>query len=218
MAKKRKNTKKRKAPRRNPRRRIGGRAVARARSTFAGLNIKSALKDIPATQFGMFATKWFAKRFGPEALEGDPGTWNWSSYLKGSIGAVAAGFVAQMVKPGTGQKVLAGGLNLIAYKLIQNQFIAGNAWATEQFGADDEYMEGADGGYLPGDVEDDASGQSYLLGEDRQWHALPSEGSGMGDVLEPVGRLGGVREPLVPVGPLGATTYDDIYRKALLDS
>lgn len=212
-------TKKRRAPRRNPRRRTVRRAAARARSTFAGLNIKGVLKDMPATVIGMLAAKWAAKRFGPDALEADHTTWNYGSYLKGGVGAVVAAFIAQSIKPGMGQKVLAGGLNCMAFKLVENEFIQENPWALSQFGADDdympdEYMEGVDEGYLPGDVEEDESGQSYLLGDDQQWHALPEEPM-MGDVLEPVGRLGAVQSPLRPVGPLGATN-DDVYRAALL--
>lgn len=196
---------KRRAPRRNPSK--ARRTYSRARSTFAGLNFKGALKDVPATQIGMFATKWLAKRFGPDATELDPDSWNWSSYLKGGLGAVIAGFLAQMIKPGMGQKVMAGGLNLMVYKMIQNELIADSPWASAGFGAQEE-MES---GYLPGDVETDARGIPHLLGDDYKWRQLPADA--MGDVLEPVGPLG--QENLVPVGPLGET-LDDQYRQALL--
>ena len=197
------------APRRNPSPRARA-AVRRARSTFAGLNIKGCLKDVPATQLGMFATKWFAKRFGPDATEIDPDSWGWSSYLKGALGAVVAGYLAQTIKPGWGNKVMSGGLNLMFYKMIQNELIAGNAWAEGQFGAQDTEVSA----YLPGDVESDAAGQTYLLGEDYQWHPLPEAGM-MGEVLEPVGPLGAA-EQLLPVGPLGASDLDEQYRQALL--
>jgi hypothetical protein len=173
-----------------------------------------------------------AKKFGGgAALETDPESWDWTSYLKGAAGATVAAFLMQMLKPGSGQKVLTGGLNLVVYKMIQNELVAGSAWASGQFGADDdayipdEYIDGygygEDEGYLPGDVEEDASGQSYLLGDDNQWHALPEEPmvdgyGGYGDVLEPVGRLG-ASEPLQPVGPLG-DNLDAAYRKALLNA
>lgn len=166
------------------------------------------MKDVPATQIGMFATKWLAKRFGPDATEIDPESWNWSSYLKGGLGAVLAGFLAQMVRPGMGQKVMAGGLNLMIYKMIQNELIVDSSWASGQFGQEEDYEEG----YLPGDVETDASGQPYLLGQDNQWHALPEEGM-LGDVLQPVGPLGDV---LQPIGPLGGSSLDEQYRRALL--
>ncbi len=215
MAKKRKTTKKRRAPRRNPRKSSRSRAITRARSTFAGLNVKQALKEMIPIQIGMFATKWVAKRFGPAALEGDPATWDWSSYLKGAAGAVGVAFIAQLIKPGMGQKVLTGGLNLIAYKLIQNKFVADSSWASEQFGAeeDDYYPDEYMGAYQPGDVETNSAGTPYLLGEDYQWQQLPEE-SMMG-TLEPVGPLGGAVQP---VGPLGGNALDEAYAKALLDA
>jgi hypothetical protein len=220
---KRKRTKKRRSPRKNPARSRARRSYSRARATFAGLNIKGALKDVPATQLGMFATKWLAKRFGPAASEIDPESWDWSSYLKGGLGAVVAGYLAQMVKPGLGQKVMAGGLNLIIYKMLQNELVVQSEWAKAQFGADedDEYYPDEYAGtdnYLPGDVETDASGNTYLLGEDNQWYELPEESvSGVGDVLEPVGPLGAYESgaSLRSVGPLGD---DDAYRKMLLDA
>jgi len=166
------------------------------------------LKDVPATQIGMFATKWLAKRFGPDATEIDPDSWNWSSYLKGGLGAVLAGFLAQMFRPGMGQKVMAGGLNLMVYKMIQNELVVDSTWASDQFGAQD------DPDYLPGDVETGTDGREYFLGQDYAWHALPEAGV-MGDVLQPVGPLGAT-DPLQPVGPLGDPDLDAAYRKALL--
>ena len=208
-AKKKRAPAKRKRPykKRNPSA-ASRRAYSRARSTFAGLNIKGALKDVPATQLGMFATKWLAKRFGPDATEIDPESWNWSSYLKGGLGAVLAGFIAQMVKPGMGQKVMAGGLNLMFYKMIQNELVADSTWASEQFGAQE------DPDYLPGDVETGTDGREYFLGQDYQWHQLPDDTS-MSGPLEPVGPLGAY-EPLQPVGPLGDADLDQAYREALL--
>jgi hypothetical protein len=154
----------------------------------------------------MFGSKWLAKRFGGGAMESDPESWTWKTYLQGGLGAAAAAYVMQMIKPGSGQRVLEGGLNLMVYEILQNELIAGNEWATGQFGAEDDEMYS----YEPGDVEEDETGKSYLLGEDYQWKPLPEMSvQGMGSVLEPVGPLG----QLEPVGPLGA---DDVYRKALL--
>lgn len=191
--------------RRNPSRarRTYKRGVARARSTIAGLNFGKALKNMLPVQVGMFAAKFGAKRFGLDASETDPESWNWASYLKGALGASLAAFVAQNIKPGTGQKVLEGGLNYVAFKVVQNELIAGNETAMRWLGQDDdeyypeEYMEGADDeGYLPGDVATNDAGQPYLLG----------------DALEPVGPLG---DALQPVGPLGD---DAAYREALMDN
>lgn len=209
MPKRRKSTKRR-TYRKNPSRvrRTARRVARRTGMTFKGMNFSKALANLPYFQAGMFGAKYAAKLFGGQAMEADPATWGYKQYIQGSLGAVAAGFIAQLLKPGSGQRVLEGGLNLMAYKMIQNELIAGNEWATGAFGA---YYEGAEpGSYLPGDVEQDESGRSYLLGEDYQWRALPEDVSGMG-ALQEVGPLG---ETLTPPGALGA----DPYARALLDA
>lgn len=204
MARKRRTTRRKRSYKKNPSVRRGARrAVRYTRATLGGMNFKSALKNMPYFQFGMFASKYLAKRFGGGADETDPESWSWRSYLQGGIGAVVAGFVAQMAKKGSGQRVLEGGLNLMVYEMIQNELIAPNEWASGQFGYD-----GEEGGYLPGDVEQDESGNSYLLGEDYEWRALPEEP--MEGVLEPIGPLG----QLAPVGPLGKDEGD--YQAAIL--
>ena len=215
MPKKRRATKKRRAPRRNPSRaRRAGRAVARrAGGSIAGLNFKTALKGIPLNTLGMFAAKWAAKRFGDAALETDPETWNYASYLKGALGAAAAGFAANMVKRGSGQKVLEGGMSLMLYKLIQNEFIAGNEWASGQFGAANERE--------PGVIEENEEGTPFILGEDYEWYPLEGADdyrmmpdSGMyGDALTTPGPLG---EALTTPGPLGASALDKTYGASFL--
>lgn len=214
----RKRTRKRRAPRRNPSRaRRAGRAVTRrASSSLAGLNFKSALKNVPMNTLGMFAAKWAAKRFGEAATETDPGTWNYASYLKGAAGAAVAGFLANMVKRGTGQKVLEGGLSLMAYKLVQNELIAGNSFWSGQLGAA--------GGRYPGVIEDNDEGAPYILGEDNVWYPLegaddmrfePEPGYGYGDALTPPGPLG---DALTPVGPLGfGAELDELYQRSFID-
>lgn len=222
MAKKRKSTKRRKTTaRRNPakRRTYRSRAVSRARSTFSGLNFKGALKNQIPILAGMFGAKFAAKKFGESASETEPGTWNYMSYIKAGLGAVATAFVAQNIKPGSGQKVLEGGLAYVAFKLVQNELIANSTWASEQFGAEQyypsEYLEGYgdDDGYEPGEIATNSAGEPYLLGEDYQWQRLP-EGMSGPSALKPVGRLGNVMQE---VGPLGvAPGSDDVYRQALL--
>lgn len=202
----RRTTKARKNPAR--RRTIRSRAIGRAKSSILGLNIVSALKSIPLTQLGMLGAKWAAKRFNG-GVHVDPESWQWDDYMKGALGAVAAGVVANLVKRGTGQKVLEGGVNMVVYYLIQNELITKSEWASNQFGQDDyypaEYM-GADAAYSPGDVEYNSAGQPYLMGEDGQWQALPES---YGDELRPVDALG----QLEPVSALG--NIDDAYRKLL---
>lgn len=166
------------------------------------------MKEIPWYQIGMFASKWLAKRFGAKALESDPSSWGAREYIQGGIGSVAAGYICNMIKPGTGHMVMLGGLNLMIYEMIQNELIAPNAWASGQFGADDEMPT-----YTPGEIEYDNRGVPHMLGQDYQWRELPSQTSQLQQVgplgaLEPVGPLGA----LEPVGPLGA----DAYARALL--
>jgi hypothetical protein len=212
-----KTTRRKKSYRKNPSaRKYAKRAASSARSTFAGLNFKSALKNAPMYLIGMFGSKWMAKRFGGGASETDPESWNYRSYLQGGLGAVASAFAMQMIKPGSGQKVLEGGMNLMLYEMIQNELIQPNAWAQGQFG-DMGYGEMGDGGYEPGDVEQDEYGRTYLLGDNGQWRELPED---VGGALQPVGPLGqlepvGPLGQLEPVGPLGAS---DPYARALLDS
>ena len=194
MAKK--STKKRKAPRRNPSRRR--RAVAsKVRSSVAGLNFKTAIKNVPLGVIGMFVTKWAAKRGTPDALESDPSTWGGMTYLKGGLGAVGGAWAANMIKPGSGQKVLEGGLLFLAYKAAQNHIVPKNSFLTEQFGGPS---------YKPGDVETNSAGEPFILGQDGQtwiplgedqtWEMMGQDALevpgrlGLGDVIEPAGRLG----------------------------
>lgn len=217
MAKKKRKAAKRRAPRRNPSRaRRARRAVARrASSSFAGLNFKQALKGIPLNTLGMFAAKWAAKRFGEAASETDPATWNYASYLKGAAGAAVAGFLANMVKRGSGQKVLEGGMSLMLYKLVQNELIAGNSFWSGQLGAA--------GARVPGTVEENSAGEPYILGEDYQWYPLSGADNDRidayemyGDSLVQPGPLG-FGEALVQPGPLGfGADLDEIYARNYL--
>jgi hypothetical protein len=196
---KRRKTSKRRAPRRNPsrrRRRNPRRIVRRASSAVRGLNFKAALKNIPVHTLGMLSAKWAAKKFGTAASETDPGSWNYASYLKGSAGAALAAFIANVIKPGTGQRVLEGGLSLMLYKLAQNELIAGNAFWSGQFGETDYQYE-----RVPGVVEENEAGEPYILGEDYQWY--PLEGHvGEDSALVAPGPLGYAGELVAP-GPLG---------------
>ncbi|MCK4785550.1 MAG: hypothetical protein KAV87_17485 [Desulfobacteraceae bacterium] len=213
---KRRATRKRRAPRKNPSRaRRAGRSIRRrASSSLAGLNFKSALKNVPMTTLGMFAAKWAAKRFGEAATETDPNSWNYASYLKGAAGAAAAGFIANMLKRGTGQRVLEGGLSLMAYKLVQNELIPQSSWATGQFGASDDRY--------PGVIEENDEGDPYILGEDNEWYPLEGaedyrmmEPEMYGEALVEPGPLG---DALVEPGPLGlGSDLDNLYRRSFVN-
>jgi len=216
MARRRRRTVKRRAPRRNPttRRRRTRRTVARM--AVSGLNFKAALKNIPMNAIGMFAAKWAAKRFGEAASETDPGSWNYASYLKGAAGATVAAYLANMVKRGSGQRVLEGGMSLMLYKLVQNELIAGNSFWSGQLGASEERV--------PGVVEENSAGEPFILGEDYQWYPLSGadddriddyEMYGYGDALVSPGPLG-YGDALVSPGPLGASDVDEIYARSYL--
>ena len=211
MPRKRRSTRRRKTTRRNPaRRHYARRAVSRARTSFMGLDFVKALKGAPLTLAGMLGAKWMAARFNG-GTHTDPESWQWDDYLKSAAGAAAAGFLANMVKPGSGQKVMEGGIWITLYYLLQNELIQPSDALRGQFGADEQYYPaeylGAQADYAPGDVEYNSAGQPYMLGENYQWQPIPETMSGE---LEPVGPLG----QLSPVGPLGST--DDAYRKMLL--
>lgn len=196
---KRRKTSKRRAPRRNPsrrRRRNPRRIVRRAAGAVKGLNFKMALKNIPVHTLGMLAAKWAAKKFGTAASETDPASWNYASYLKGSAGAALAAFIANVIKPGTGQRVLEGGLSLMLYKLAQNELIAGNAFWSGQFGESDYEYE-----RVPGVVEENEAGEPYILGEDYRWYPLEGYGADDSALVAP-GPLGYAGELVAP-GPLG---------------
>jgi len=205
MAKKRKarKTTTTRKYRRNPSARRTTRIVRRG---LTGLNFKSAFKNVLMLDVGMFAAKFAAKRFGGGASELDPNSWGWRAYLQASAGAAVAGMVMNMVKPGTGQKVLEGGLAYVAFKAIQNELISGNATAESWLGAsempEDELLLDLDGTpYMNYD------GVEYPLDESHR----------MGDTIVPVGRLG---DTIVPVGRLGMggdmsnlmSAYKNAYR------
>lgn len=221
MAKKR--TKKR-SYRRNPSRRK--RIVRRARQGFAGMNFRSAFKNIPLSTLGMFAAKWAAKRGTPDALESDPATWNGLTYLKGAAGAVGAAYIANMVKPGSGQKVLEGGLTLLLYKIAQNHLIPRNQFLTGQFGFGGF---GQEGGYMPGEIEANEAGEPFILGEDGETWIPMDDGeelAGFGEddwtmlgqnALEVPGRLGGFGDVLETPGELGAPITQDAYQRYLFE-
>lgn len=191
----------------NPRRR---RSTARRYGSrmLGGLSLRSALKDQVPIQIGMLAAQWGAKRFGPDASELDPTSWNWSSYAKGALGSFAAAMAANAIKPGLGQKVLTGGISHVVHRLVRNELIEKSPWAVTQFGQGDQEEEGI---YVDEEGTPYAAGVGEeMLPLDEQHRMLPS-GSVMGDTLVEPGPLGVGQ--LEPVGPLGDTTFQR-YAKA----
>lgn len=224
MAKRRKTTRRKRVIRRNPSRRTARRIVRRAGSGFRGINVKTALHSVPLRVLGMFIAKWAAKRGMPNALEADPSTWNGMTYLKGGLGAYAGAVVANMIKPGTGQRILEGGITLLIYKAVQNHLIPKNNWLTGQFGFGAE-----GGGYAPGQVEVNSEGEPFIMGQDGQWQPMDDTPGLMGfsdygeddwttlgqNALEPPGPLG-FADVLEPPGRLGGG-QDAAYARALLN-
>lgn len=220
-AKKRKSPKKRRrnpAPPRRKRRRnptTARRAARAVKKSFFGLDFRRALGDMPYVQAGMFAAKAGAKILDPDATETDPATWNWSSYAKGAIGGVVAGMVVNTFRRGKGQKVLEGALNLMAFKAIENELIAGSGgWIERNLGQDVEIDMLGQGEYTPDEyllTGDNANPYAYDMdgnpypADDR--HRIPGY---MGsEALEPVTALGA--EALEPVTALGADPWRQAY-------
>lgn len=204
MPKKRK-AKRRKA-RKNPSSKIS--RVRRAGSKLtSGLNIRAALKDQIPIQIGMLASKWAEKRFGPEASDLDPTSWNWASYAKGGLGAFVAAMIANMVKPGMGQKVLTGGLSQVVNRLVRNELIEKSPFAIAQLGQSEPIVVDEDGTPY---ISDD--GQYIPIDEGYRQEPMGY----IGDSLVSPGPLGS----LEPVGPLGMgegtgdfSRYMEAYRQ-----
>lgn len=188
----------RKRVRRNPSRarRVTRKAGSRARKSIAGLNFGKVFKDMPAVQFGMWSTKAVAKLMGETASETDPESWNYMSYVKGALGGTGAAILANMVKPGSGQKALEGSLNYLLFKIIQNELVVRSEFAQEHFGEyqPDEYlMTGDENWYLGQNGQYYPTDEQYRLPEGSYGSALQPVNE-LGDVLVPPGRLGGIKD------------------------
>ena len=219
----------------NPR---GGRARRYARRAggrlFAGLNFKSAIADGIPLILGIFAAKFGARKFGG-GTETDPTTWSWGTYLKAGAGAFAGAFLANMIKPGMGQKVLNGGLGFVIFKLVENELISQSPKAMEWFGQPEE-LEGYGYGFGADDpniLQLDGEGTPWMMSDDGQmlplderhrmglgedWDGagddLPELEGSWGEVLTEPGRLGGYfGEAMVDPGPLGQDVRSDYIAK-----
>lgn len=212
--KKRTNTKRRRVS--NPSRRRTVRRRAAGLLGSSGRKILDALKGAPLGTLGMLASKWAAKLGSPDALENDPATWDYSTYLKGAGGAVGAGLLVGSWKPSLGQKVMEGGFALMLYELMQHELFPKSQWLTDQFGAEEADWtalgEVSQPMYQPGDVEYNSEGQPYLLGDDNQWYPVEGLGEDVYNRLEPPGPLGDALE--VP-GKLGFGQVERAYAETL---
>jgi hypothetical protein len=225
----RKTTTKKRRYRRNPgsppKRR---RARAAAGRLIGGLNFKEALKLALPLGIGMFAAKLGAKRFNAGGSETDPASWTWRTYLQAGAGAAIAGILAQMVRPGMGQKVFAGGVALVVYKAVQNELIQKNEKAVSWLGQaetpdsgllldlnGDPYMLGPAGEEMPLDES-----HRMLLGADEVVETMyGDDGPTWGEAIAPVSSLGRFGEAVAEPSSLGffGDTASDVmaqYRRA----
>ena len=170
-----------------------------------------------------------ARSAGRRARAANDPNWEFKNYLIGGASAFGAGMIAENIKRGTGQKVLEGGLALLAYKVLVNEVAPQNEWMAEQFGEDefemmgegddyeaifgagDEYeaIFGEDDEYTEGDAYLGDDGETYILGGDGRWYPVSerhrqisadSDVELLGGQLETPGTLGG---QLVRPGALG---------------
>jgi hypothetical protein len=186
-----------------------GRRYARAAAgrLFGGLNFKTALHEALPVLAGMFAAKFGAKKFGGGS-ETDPTSWTWGTYLKAGAAAGVAAVLANMVRPGMGQKVLNGGICFLGFKLIQNELIVNNATAQGWFGADPNVLE-LDGEGTPWMVSDDGSAlpmdeRHRMMGADDlpELQGWGQDEGTWGEALVSPGSLG-FGDALIQPGPLG---------------
>ncbi|MDD3380007.1 MAG: hypothetical protein PHD68_02165 [Rugosibacter sp.] len=160
------------------------------------------MKDIIPMEIGILAARFAKKRLGPAADDYDPTTWNVWSDVKGAAGAVAGGLIANAIKPGTGQKVMLGGLLYIADRIVRNNIINQSPWAIAQFGADEE--QGGEGMYVDESGDPYASTAQGMMPLTEEHRALPTGSAyGYGDSLVTPSALGGRLEPIGPMGYLG---------------
>lgn len=235
-----KKTTKKKAPakkkKRNPSVKKAARAVGRrSKERFFGMNIMGAVRSAPPRACGMLAAKWAAKKFPGVEGGGDDEDWTFANYLAGGAGGLVGGFIAENFKKGAGQKVLEGAIDLLLYKIFQNEIVPESDFLEEQFGQDEESIvllgeeEAEEGDLLLGD-----DGEMYMMGADgytrpvderhrvmatelaqRALAAKPA-GNNLGQPLSPPGTLGGELSPPgtlgdVAVYPPGRAGYQDPF-------
>jgi hypothetical protein len=172
-----KKTKKKKETKKNPSVRSAARAVGRrSKERFLGMNLKGALCSAPPRAIGMFAAKWGAKKFPGVSGGSDREDWAFSNYLAGGATGFLAGFLAENFKKGAGQKVLEGAIDLLVYKMIQNEVIPKNEFLTEQFGDDEMVLLGEDGEPIVMLGEEEAEEGDLLLGENGEVYMMGADG------------------------------------------
>jgi len=199
----------RSTPRRNPTRRAA--AARRAGSALKNvLNMKNVIEAAQGTG-GMLATQFFAKKFaaGGGANDSD---WTWKNYTWGAVGAVASGLGASLISNNAGKEFFKGGLSLLMYKLVVNEWAEKSDFISEYFGAGETVFMGSDGNaYSPGDTYLGDDGEVYLMGQDGTWkNAYVGPETALGGTVAAPTNLGGT--VAMPTS-LGADPYANVFAK-----
>jgi len=183
----------------------------RARRHASGLSEKmglsASIKKILPMLAGAVACKIAQKKFGDGTEE--TGNWTWKDYLTGALGVVAVSWASKGIfksNPKTSQYIMDGGLLILAYKLLTNELVPMSDTAKQWLGQDDgtQGMGASDegswtaGGFDVGDLYEDETGITYVLGADGYWRPagnehrqIPDAAAGVGGYLvSPSAQLG----------------------------
>jgi len=160
--------------------------------------LPQAVKNLFPLFMGGLGAKLLQRRYGRGAEE--TAEWTWQDYAWAGGGALAASAAAKHIfhaSVATQTKILEGGLFFIGWTILEKELIPRSDTATKFLGED-----GSE--YLPGDVYDAGTGESFVLGRDGEW--VPQNRM-MGDVVEPPGALGEdeilLGDTVEQPGPLG---------------
>ena len=205
--------------RRGPAKRGPGRSKRRtytrnptARGILEGTGIQQAARALLPMVGGALAAKVSQKRFGDKTSE--TGTWTMRDYIAGFLGSLVASYGARHVLKSTAstqQKVLEGGLLVLAFKAITTALVPMSDTMKEWLGDDGQV-------YRPGNTFQSTDGSSYMLGEGGDWipidRYLPAgeevgqeDWQQMGDSIIEPGALG---DSIIEPGALG-DAYDNAW-------
>lgn len=200
------------------------RAYTATRGFLSGTGIGGALRSLFPLTIGAMAAKITQRKFGDKTAEGS--NWTWKDYLLAGLGTGVVGLGSRYllrINPATSQKIMEGGLLLIAYKLITNEVAPMNSELSKWIGADEGvpigygygYMGAADegswSGFSIGDLYEDAYGRTFMLAEDGTWQDVTDTGRLLGGYGQDT-----YGDALVTPGGYGQDTYgQDTYGDAL---
>jgi hypothetical protein len=161
--------------------------------------ISASLKKMLPMVAGAIACKLAQKKFGDGTEE--TGNWTLKDYLTGALGVVAVSWASKGLfksNPKTAQHIMDGGMLILCYKLITNELVPMSDTAKQWLGQDDGTGANDEGswtqGFSVGDLYEDDSGVTYVLGQDGYWRPADNDHRVMGGA-------GGVAGALVQPGP-----------------